>query len=138
MCAARNIEGRQVRYVCPALLSSTLSRGNGTPTGRPSMLHDCPPEYRHQLREPWVDARAVQALVVVLPEHLPVALNGLGHAVADDELIELPVAEPLERYVDTGREGRRIGSERREHEAVPLHRRQAVERVVAHLEAIAG
>src|SRR5689334_24817447 len=32
----------------------------------------------HQLREPRMHARAVQALVVVFPEHLPVAPDRLG------------------------------------------------------------
>jgi hypothetical protein len=85
-----------------------------------------------------MDAGAVQALVVVFPEDFPVALDGLRHPVPHDELVELPVIEPLGRQVETGREGRRIGRQRSKHKAVPLHRRQAIERVVAHVEAIAG
>src|SRR5262249_22189841 len=102
-----------------------------------ALLEQCPAEYRHQLREPWMHAGAVQAFVVVLPEHFPVALDRLGHPVTDNALAQLPAVEPLGRQVETRREWRRIRRQGREHEAVPLHRGQTIERVVAHLEAIA-
>src|SRR3979409_1487329 len=38
-----NIEGTDVIYTCPALRSSGLTPGNGTPTGLPSMDHDSAP-----------------------------------------------------------------------------------------------
>src|SRR5262249_45214739 len=95
------------------------------------------PEDGHELRELRVHRGAVEALVVVLPEHLPVALDGLAQAMPDGEGSELPCLEAAERQVEALLKGWRTLAERDENEAAPLGNGQPIEGYLAALEAIA-
>src|SRR5580765_8637264 len=77
-------------------------------------------EDRHQLRKLGVYVGAVQALVVVFPEDLPVALDCLAQRVADSEAPHLPVIEAREWQVKALGEGGRIVGEGDEDEAIPV------------------
>src|ERR1700691_1995036 len=81
-------------------------------------------------------AGTMQAFVVVFPVDLPVALNGLEQHVPDDELLERPGIETIDRQIEELLERRRIIGQRNEDEAVPLPHPDLVERKVAHLEAV--
>ena len=80
-------------------------------------------------------ARAVQALVVVFPENLPVALDVLLQHVTDHELFERPRIEPAQRQIEYLLESRRILGQRDEYETVPLPDADLVQRIVGHIEA---
>ena len=55
--------------------------------------HQAAPIDRHQFGQVLVDAWAVQALVEVLPENLPVAVHHLAKDMAADQLLQRPVGE---------------------------------------------
>src|SRR4029077_4390782 len=100
-------------------------------------LQQCPAEERYQLCQSGMDAGAVQAFVVVLPEYLPVALNRLAQRMPYREIPQPPIIEPVQRQIKSRREWRRLIRQRGENETVPLIDRQAVQREIAHVEAIA-
>src|SRR5580704_16364519 len=86
-------------------------------------------ENRYQLREARMHAWTVQALVVIFPEHLPVALDGLRDAVPDDQLVHMPIIQAVERQIEARAEGGRLPGKRHEYKTVPLGKRQIVEGV---------
>ena len=91
---------------------------------------------RHQLRQMLVHARAVQALVEVFPENLPVAVHDLGEAVTRHQFLERPVAEIAGGRVEArSRACAGRGVEIDEDEAAPFRERHRIERVVLPVEA---
>jgi len=65
-------------------------------------------------------ARAMQALVVIFPEYLPIAVDGLEQHMAHDQFAERPRIEPIQGQIEQRLEGRRIVRQRNEDEPVPL------------------
>src|SRR6202051_2583465 len=78
--------------------------------------------------------RTMQALVVVFPEYLPIALNCLEEDVADDQLSEGPCVEPIQRYIEVLFKRRRIVGQRNEDESIPFLDADFVEREIGHVE----
>src|SRR5882724_5768694 len=79
-------------------------------------------------------ARTMQALVVVFPENLPIALDGLEQDVADDQLSEGPRVEPIQRQIENLLKRRRIVGQRNEDESIPFLHADLVERKIGHIE----
>src|SRR5258707_13643526 len=80
-------------------------------------------------------ARTMQALVVVLPEYFPIALDGLDQDVADDQLSQGPRVEPIQRQIENLFERRRIVGQRSEDETIPFLHADLVQRKIGHVEA---
>ena len=72
-----------------------------------ALLQQTATEYRHQLREFRMHAGAVQALVIVFPEYLPVALNGFLQNMAYDQFRERPGIEAIQGQIEDLLERRR-------------------------------
>ncbi len=100
-----------------------------------ALLQQSPAVDRHQLRQLRMHARAVQALVVVFPEYFPIALHGLVQHMADDQFLQRPGIEPIQRQIENLLEGRRLVGQRDEHEAAPLLDADLVQRIVGDVEA---
>src|ERR1700730_9780935 len=81
-------------------------------------------------------AGTMQALVVILPKHLPVTGNNLAKRVTRDELAQAPAVEALQRLIEMVAEGRRLRGQRDEYEAIPLGDGDLVEREVLELESL--
>ena len=90
---------------------------------------------RHELRELRMHARTVQTLVIVFPEYLPIALDGLEHDVADGQILQRPRVEPVERHIENLLEGRRVLGQRNEYESVPFPDLDRVQREIGDIEA---
>ena len=119
------------------LRTSGPCRWRGPATRIVARLQQRPPEDRHQLRELGMYAGAVQALVVVLPEHLPVALDELARAVTHDQRI--PICQASRRL--TGRSklfsnGGGLGVSATKMQPFHSGHRQAVEAEVAEVEVV--
>ena len=71
-----------------------------SPTRVVALGHDGAAIDRHQTAELWMHPRAMQTLVEILPEELPVALEDLSVAVADDQVLERPMSEALRLPVE--------------------------------------
>src|SRR5439155_2264599 len=84
----------------------------------------------HQLAKLGVDTRAVQALLEVLPEDLPVASKGAPVAMADDQAFERPVVEARRRRAEDLRHRRRVPTEMDEDEASPFRDGDVIERII--------
>src|ERR1700684_1762110 len=76
----------------------------------------------------------MQALVVVFPEYLPIALNGPEEDVADDQLSKGPSVEPIQRYIEVLLKRRRFVGQRNEDESIPFLDPDLVEREIRHIE----
>src|SRR4029077_8795769 len=75
---------------------------------------------------------------VVLPEDLPVALDGLLQRMSYREARHLPVIEPVDGQIEALLKCWGPLGERHENEAVPFGQRQVVERKFLAIEAIPG
>jgi hypothetical protein len=77
------------------------------PVGIVTLADIAQAEERHELTQRRVDTRAMQTLAEVLPEHLPVAFDGLGVGMGDHQILEGPALEParleVERLFQRGR-----------------------------------
>lgn len=90
---------------------------------------------RHQLGQVFVHAGAMQALVEILPEYLPVAVHYLPQGMPDDEVFYRPVGEVAGARVEAVPECRaRFFRQVDEHHAAPFRHRDAIERKVGLLE----
>ena len=99
-------------------------------------LEESPPENRHEARESRMHARTVQALVVILPEDFPVALDSLREHMTDHEIIERPCIHSIQGQIELPLERRRIAGQTHEHEAAPLEHSDAIERIVGDIETL--
>src|ERR1700733_1805340 len=100
-----------------------------------ALLQQPAAEYRHELGELHVHSRTMQALVVVLPEDLPVALHLLHKNVANAQIAQRPVSQAVEWQVEVLLQGWRIRGQSDEYAALALLHGNLVERVVADVEA---
>src|SRR5260370_7528391 len=82
-----------------------------------------------------MDARTMQALVVVFPEYFPIALDGLEQDVADDQLSQGPRVEPVQRQIEYLFKGRRTIGQGNEDEPIPFPDADLVEGKIGHVEA---
>ena len=115
-----------------------LIRGVVLPARIVASLQQRATEYGHQLRQLRMHAGTVQALVVVLPEDLPVALDGLFQGVSYREARHLPVIQAVDGQIEALLKRRRPLGECHEDEAVPFGQGQGVEGKFMAVEAIAG
>ena len=93
---------------------------------------------RHQLRQVLVHARAMQALVEVLPKDLPVAVHHLAKRWPDDQLLERPVGEIAGGRIEASLPASAGGCAARLTKTKPRHSASAtrIERVVGLVEAL--
>src|SRR5450631_1805058 len=75
---------------------------------------------RDQLRQQRMHAGAMQALVVVLPKYLPIALDGLDQCVPDDQFRERPGIEPIQGQIENLLKRRRTLRQSDEDEPIPF------------------
>ena len=110
--------------------------GGLRPVGVVAFPDDSAAVQGHELAQARVNPRTVQAFVEILPEDLPVALDGLGEHVTHGEILERPGIEPVERRIEIPVEGGRI-LQGHEHEAPCLAHPDLVQRVVRGVEPLA-
>ena len=79
-------------------------------------------------------AGAMQTLVVVFPEDLPVAVHRLLEGMPENEVLQGPRVEAIQRSIEHALEGRRVLRQGDEYEAAPLVDLDPVERVVRKIE----
>src|SRR5262249_29166043 len=89
-----------------------------------------PPENGHQSRKAWMNSGAMQTLVVVFPEDLPIAGDRLLKAVADDEFLQVPAIQSIQGLIEGRAEGRWMLSQRDKHAAIPCGDRDCVEVII--------
>ena len=80
--------------------------------------------------------RAVQALIVIFPEDLPIALDVLQQHMTYLQILERPRSEPIQREIETPVERRRSVGQCCEYEPAPLLQPDLVQWKIRQTEAV--